>query len=354
MPFAHFLKKYFASNKKYGSKDRKQITDLCYNYLRLGKSYEFYSIEEKILKGLQLSGSLVQGALSTVASNHKLPQENPDNIFSFKEELSKGIDREKFIASHLIQPDLFLRIRPGGTKIAFSKLEEEKIAYHTDGNAIRLQNNFKAETIFNINKDVVVQDLSSQRVAGLLEIFKSQIPKPASKISVWDCCAASGGKSILAKDVLGDITLLVSDTRTSIIANLKKRFAEAEIKNYQTLIADATTVNPQKKFDFIIADVPCTGSGTWGRTPEQLVFFEESCVDDYARLQSKITGNIIKFLKPGGCLLYITCSVFKKENENQVQLLQNQKLQIIEQLLLPGYDKKADTMFCALFKNPNL
>jgi 16S rRNA (cytosine967-C5)-methyltransferase len=98
--------------------------------------------------------------------------------------------------------------------------------------------------------------------------------------------------------------------------------------------------------------VPCSGSGTWGRTPEQLSFFQKNKIQEYADLQREIISNVVPHLAVDGYLLYITCSVFKKENEGNVQLIQQKfpSLQLIHQEILIGYDKKADTMFAALFK----
>ncbi|MCH5721051.1 hypothetical protein [Niabella hibiscisoli] len=94
--------------------------------------------------------------------------------------------------------------------------------------------------------------------------------------------------------------LTVSDIRSSIIFNLKKRFQEARINNYRAFVADATHANPGKQFDLIIADVPCSGSGTWARTPEQLLYFEPTSIASFVKLQLAITTNAIQYLKPGG------------------------------------------------------
>jgi 16S rRNA (cytosine967-C5)-methyltransferase len=104
-----------------------------------------------------------------------------------------------------------------------------------------------------------------------------------------------------------------------------------------------------KKFDIVICDAPCTGSGTWGRTPEHLYFFEEKKIAYYSGLQMNILKNVIPYLKNGGKLLYITCSVFKKENEDVISfLIENSTLKVEKMEILKGYDKKADTMFVAL------
>ena len=97
-------------------------------------------------------------------------------------------------------------------------------------------------------------------------------------------------------------------------------------------------------------DAPCSGSGTWGRTPEQLYFFNEAQIISYAKLQANILQNVIPALKKGGHLLYITCSVFQAENEAIVKLIQEEQgLTLIKAELLKGYEEKGDTMFAALF-----
>ncbi|MDE3125012.1 MAG: methyltransferase domain-containing protein, partial [Bacteroidota bacterium] len=198
-----------------------------------------------------------------------------------------------------------------------------------------------------------MQDYSSQQVLTLMQLIKDN----DSTLAVWDCCAASGGKSILANDVWGNIQLTVSDVRESVLHNLVQRFKQAKIKNYTAVIADVSKPLPtqlaNKQFEVIIADVPCTGSGTWSRTPEQLYFFSSKQIENYSLLQKDIVHKVIPQLKPGGYFLYITCSVFKQENEQIVnQIIQQEGLHLIKQLLLTGYHIQADTMFAALLQKP--
>lgn len=367
-PFASHLKKQFAANKKFGSKDRKQITQLCYCYFRFGKSLHGVSIEEKLLAGLFLSSRTSNELLQ-----HLKPEWNDviemqlekklkllnavvdaSSIFPFTKELSEGIDADEFAFSHLQQPDLFLRIRPGRKETVLHQLRSADVSFQLMGdNTIALPNATKIEEIIMLNKDAVVQDYSSQRVGEFLENLQSEIEN--KKWNVWDCCAASGGKSIMAKDVLGEIDQTVSDVRESILINLKKRFQEAGIRNYKSFIRDLSLHSPltthQSAFDLIIADVPCSGSGTWGRTPEQLSFFQSVSIDTYCSLQKKIISNAITQLKPNGYFLYITCSVFKKENEDNIDWMKQElNLQLVKQKVIKGYSLKADTMFAALLK----
>ncbi len=351
IPFAHFIKNYFSQHKKFGSKDRRQISELCYCYFRLGRSYPQLTTEQKIVIGYRLSKSTWPDEWLLFFEDFHLPRESPDHIFPTGLLLSGGINHTAFNSSHLVQPDLFLRIRPGHKDAVLNKLQAAGIPFVLTADSLRLSNGMRVEDAVQLNKEVVVQDLSSQSVAALLYSYKKankNVPVPA----VWDCCAASGGKSILARDILGPIELTVSDIRPSIILNLKKRFLEARVENYRAWVADATRASPAQPFDLIIADVPCSGSGTWARTPEQLRYFETGNIEAFVSLQSAITANVARYLKPGGHLLYITCSVFEKENEQQVKRLQAAGLRLVEQQVLQGYDKKADTMFAALLTAP--
>ena len=366
-PFASHLKKQFAASKKFGSKDRKHISQLCYSFFRLGVAMQDVAVEEKILVGLFLcshsSNELLQhlkpewNDVIEMSLDKKLKLLNDavdaSSIFPFANELSDGIEVDEFAFSHLQQPDLFLRIRPGRKDVVLHQLKTADVTFRLIGDdTIALPNSTKIEELIMLNKDAVVQDYSSQRVGELLQNLKPQTSN--LKLTVWDCCAASGGKSIMPKDILGEIDLTVSDIRDSILVNLKKRFAEAGIKNYASKVIDlahSTFTTRHSAFDLIIADVPCSGSGTWGRTPEQLSFFQPSSIDTYSDLQKKIVSNTVQQVKPGGHFLYTTCSVFKKENELNVEWMQEEfQLQLLKQQVIKGYAIKADTMFAALFK----
>ena len=341
------------------------------------------STEERILTALFLCSPGSQELLlqlkpewlgkSDLSINEKLLLFNYQlsSVFPWKEELSDGIGYEKFCESYFIQPDLFLRIRPGHAERVLLKLNDAAVDYEfISPFTIRLPNSFKADKYFELDKDVVVQDYNSQQISGFIPVRRGQ------PYCVWDCCSGSGGKSIMAYDLNPGISLIVSDVRETILVNLKKRFKEAGIKNFQSFVSDLTkesiessiTNNPRLNYSvgqeqsIIIADVPCTGSGTWGRTPEELFYFNKIKIDEYAAIQKKIISNVIQHLKPGGHLLYITCSVFKKENEEVVNYLKEKfpvrpghpggHLQIIKMELLKGYEMKADTMFAALLQMP--
>lgn len=278
---------------------------------------------------------------------------NPSGIFPFNDELSNEINRGLFNLSFLIQPKLFVRIRPGKGKAVLAKLEKTNIFFERlNDNCFAFSNSEKISNLFLIDEEVVIQDYNSQQTEDLL---KQEWKMPGKKILLWDCCAASGGKSILAHDLFKGVRLTVSDTRKNILQNLRLRFQQAGIVNYTSFIADLAAALPlekiEKPFDVIVADVPCSGSGTWARTPEQLLFFDPKEIKRYAKIQQEIVMNVAGYLKSNGFLLYITCSVFKNENEeNVVFFIEETGLSLIKSQYLKGYEIQADTLFVALFK----
>jgi 16S rRNA (cytosine967-C5)-methyltransferase len=144
----------------------------------------------------------------------------------------------------------------------------------------------------------------------------------------------------------------VSDIRESILHNLDGRFRSAGLIGYHKKVLDLTrTVEPELHhyaFDGIILDAPCTGSGTWGRTPEMIHQFHERKIMQFQNLQKAIAAEVVKYLKPGKPLIYITCSAFSEENEAVVRHLASEAGMDLESMqVLAGYEEKADTMFVA-------
>ncbi len=366
IPFAAYLKNFFSKNKKYGSGDRKSIASLCYNYFRAG-----HLLDKKLNTDSLLAASFLCNNQSTAIIENLKPDwieyikapvqkklilvhpgKKITELFPWLDELDESINKEAFCTSLLHQPALFTRIRPSKQSIVLKKLNQAGIAFQEKENdCLQLETGINIETVLDLDKELVVQDYNSQKVLDYLKKDNALLNK--SNINVWDCCAASGGKSILVNDVLQkNIQLTVSDIRPTIIHNLKKRLANAGIK-HSSFIADLTqVVKLDKKFDIIICDAPCSGSGTWNRTPEQLYFFNPEAINHFSELQKKIISHVIPHLSRDGLFFYITCSVFKKENQQVSSYIQQKfNLQKIAEQNLYGYVQMADSMFVAVFKN---
>ena len=365
MPLAPWLKHFFRTDKKFGSKDRKTIGHACYCYYRLGNAFAQTPFTERLFMALFLASTEANLILReqrpdwndrvTLSLSEKIDFIKAHNeinfLFPWKDSLSNEINKEEFNLSFLIQPDLFLRIRPRKKDRVLKKLDQAQVSYNLiNEDAVRLSNSTKIEDILSLDEEIVIQDLNSQNV---LNPLKQIFPKE-KQFREWDCCAASGGKSILLHDHYPAAQITVSDVRESILTNLRNRFKRAGINNYSQFVADisAPDFHHKKNYDLIICDAPCSGSGTWGRTPEQIRFFKKEKIEHYTTLQKKIAANAAKHVKTGGYFLYITCSVFTCENEEVVQYIQQETgLQPKNIHYFKGYNQKADTLFTALFAN---
>lgn len=367
-PFPSYSKKYFAANKKIGSRDRKLISHLCYCYFRAARAIPGSDIERKITLAHFLCSATPNEMLDVwnpewnekaalpLAEKLKIAGiQTPAAFFPWQEELGGDIDKLKFSASVLVQPPVYVRVRPGKMDHVVQQLTAAGIEFRTiSKDCLSAAPAAKLDTALALNRDAVIQDYSSQRVAELLHL----VPSSTDILKVWDCCAASGGKSMLAHDTLQNVQLTVSDIRESVLANLRRRFSEAGIKEYDAFVTDLSAPKPiipsrikWEHFDLVIADVPCTGSGTWGRSPEQLYFFDPSSIEKYAAVQKQICKAVIDFMKPGGYLLYCTCSVFRAENEASIEWLQKKfHLQLLKMESLTGYEMAADNLFAALLQ----
>jgi len=133
------------------------------------------------------------------------------------------------------------------------------------------------------------------------------------------------------------------------------RLQQAHVPVNRSLVIDLSRLGglpADHQFSLIICDAPCTGSGTWARTPEQLYFFNNRKLNEYTVKQQQIVSATIPHLEKKGVYFYITCSVFKKENEDIVAFAQaNFNMDLLHMEYLEGYEKKADTMFVAVLQS---
>lgn len=370
-PLAKFLPEFFRKNKQMGSNDRRSASRLLYNYFRMGRSLKGLSPEDKLFFAEFLCTSVDNPFLQHFRPdlNDKINLKPDEKIahlsaeINFKIEdvfpfgtLSAEIDKGRFFNSLFVQPDLYIRIHPDKVDLVVSALSQTAIPFVKIGEyTLSLPNGTNLSRVFTDAefpaKPYEIQDLSSQQT---LKFFK-----PSRYEHWWDACAASGGKSLLLFSEQPDVKLVVSDIRESVLENLDERFINAGLRTYQKKLLDLTQ-DPEQvlhdyAFDGIILDAPCSGSGTWGRTPEMISQFVDHKILSFQNLQKMIATNVVKYLKPGKALIYITCSVFKEENEDVVQYLVSEHgLQLEKQAILKGYENKADTMFAARLIKPEM
>ncbi|MDT1063464.1 RsmB/NOP family class I SAM-dependent RNA methyltransferase [Paracoccus sp. CPCC 101403] len=149
---------------------------------------------------------------------------------------------------------------------------------------------------------VELQDLSPQLACAAL-------PRVGSAL---DYCAGGGGKA-LALAAAGVTRIVAHDVEASRMADLPGRAKRAGAR-----LRIAAPGRVEGKFDLVLTDVPCSGSGTWRRTPDAKWRLDRAGLDRLVALQARIMDEAAAFVAPGGHLAYMTCSVFEQENAEQV------------------------------------
>ncbi len=156
-----------------------------------------------------------------------------------------------------------------------------------------------------------VQDEASQLIADLVQA------KPGQQ--VLDFCAGSGGKTLaFAPRLKGKGQIYLHDIRPQALEEAKKRMRRAGIQNAQILLANAKTKEAlQEKMDWVLVDAPCSGTGTLRRNPDMKWKFSPGDLSDLITLQRAIFVEALSFVRPGGHIVYATCSVLPQENLEQ-------------------------------------
>jgi 16S rRNA (cytosine967-C5)-methyltransferase len=169
--------------------------------------------------------------------------------------------------------------------------------------------------------DMPRMDDGSRLVA---EVAAAAAPQSAR---VWDTCAAPGGKSLILAKRLSAANILATDVSARRLAAMQRRIAAySYAAAMRTEVADATAPPASLgSFDLILADVPCSGTGTLARNPEIRLRLTPPDLSRHARRQREILGAALTHLAPGGRLLYSTCSLEPEECEQIVEAVLGEK-----------------------------
>ena len=161
---------------------------------------------------------------------------------------------------------------------------------------------------------ITVQDTSSSLV-GI-------VASPKKGDFVLDVCSAPGGKSLHVADLMEGSGLVESRDLTEYkVALVEENIARCGFTNMQTLVWDATEFDPsmEEKADIVIADLPCSGLGIIGKKPDIKMRLKEEEIDSLASLQREILSVVSRYVKPGGKLIYSTCTINRKENDENAE-----------------------------------
>ena len=276
------------------------------------------------------------------------PTFNELEIFPFHGNLSAIFNKHDLILSMLSQPFVWIKVRAKDADMPSSELWSNKISFEKHSDTIwKFPPDVKLTELKSYRKGYFrVQDLSTQESSEYFQAKTNEI--------WWDCCAGAGGKSLALLENSNKIKLYASDTRQNILENYVTRLDKYNYKATKVFRTDLEIETPEgiPMMDGIIADVPCSGSGTWARSPENLVNFENDKLNEYIERQAAILKNTLPLLKVNRPIIYITCSVFAQENEKQIKnFVSAYPVKIEFQKYIEGYQHGAENIFvCRMIK----
>lgn len=162
--------------------------------------------------------------------------------------------------------------------------------------------------------EFVVQDVSSMLVAEIAEIKENMF--------ILDVCAAPGGKATHGAIKLNHTGCVLARDLTEYKVNMIEESATRQkLDNIKTQVWDGTIFDEtlEKRADIVFCDVPCSGLGVMTKKTDLKYRIQKQDLESLTLLQRKIIENAVRYLKPGGTLIYSTCTIHQKENEEQVQ-----------------------------------
>ena len=240
----------------------------------------------------------------------------------YKEEITKNI-----LEGYKKQRPTTLRINT--TKTTKEKIKEilkqenikyETVSWYEDALIIKDENNIRELDIYK-NGEIYIQSLSSMMPPIVLE------PK-AEKI--LDMAAAPGGKTTEIYNLSKQQALITAVEKNKIRADRLKYNIEKQKAQATILQEDATKLDEFFKFDKILLDAPCSGSGTLNINDNSLKYFNKKLLKNCIEIQEKLLNKALQILKQGNTMVYSTCSILYEENESQLEkLLKQKKIEII-------------------------
>lgn len=192
-----------------------------------------------------------------------------------------------------------------------------------------------------------VQDISS------MEVAQWAAPKKGERIV--DVCAAPGGKALHLAELLGDSGEVIARDLTEYkVGLIQENIARSGLSNIKAQRWDAKVFDKEleESADIVIADLPCSGLGVLGKKTDLKYKMTPKIQEELASLQKEILSVVCGYVKPGGRLLYSTCTIHKMENEDNARYFLKQHTDFElkkEQQRLPGADD-GDGFYIAMFQ----
>ena len=355
------IQNYFRSNKNIGSKDRKFISNCFWNIIKHRNKINWHlkkhnlkvTFERQIILELFFLNVDYKNDLPKIKKffflNNKLNKNFKDDNLQFLEYLNF----EKFINSEMPEcvfyelPDFLLESIKRNFKLDWKNvvLSLNKEAF-VDLRINTLKNKTRDEILNSLREIEVPFQISKYSPVGIRllkrfpingnKLFKSgilEIQGEASQLSalilgakpgmqVADICAGAGGKSLILADIMKNKGRILSlDVNQKRLKQASLRFKRAGVHNVETRLVDInwSTKGLEKKFDLVLIDAPCSGIGTWSRSPDSRFNFNKKKLVELINIQSDLLSKGSTMVAPGGKLAYVTCSILPEEGVDQIE-----------------------------------
>lgn len=333
------IEKVLKQNPKWGARDRRFIAETTYDIVRWQRLLQNVTEAEptdywKLLGGWcvwhhiplpdwtefsELSEKRIFERLEKMNAIRRFRESIPDWLDTLgEEELGERWDDEL----HALNEEAYVVLRANTLKISTGDLQQqlEETGIETDAlqdfpHALVLkqrQNVFRhpafKEGLFE------VQDAASQLIAPFMRV------EPGMR--VIDACAGAGGKTLhIAALMKNKGRIIAMDVEQWKLEELQKRARRAGVSNLETRVIESskTVKRLDNSADRLLLDVPCSGLGVLKRNPDAKWKLSPDFIKNVKELQQHILRDYAGMLKPGGLMVYSTCSILPSENEKQVQ-----------------------------------
>lgn len=339
----YVVPKLLKSNKKWGSRDRSFIAESIYEITRYWRKYNCLAgVEEKTTQslwtifGVYLTESGIElpswdefasptETSSKNCTDFTIEQSIPDWLDTLgREQLGDAIWEKEIVA--LNKPaEVVLRLNhialPKNTNkpvlfvqehLSKQNVETELVDDLTDAIQLRKRKSIRHTKAFQ-NGWVEIQDANSQKVAHFCD--------PKQESLIIDACAGAGGKSLhLAALVKNEADIFALDVVPHKIEELKRRVRRAKATCIESgLVVEFPFADFEQKADLVLIDAPCSGLGTLKRDPDKKWKLTPEFIQEITFVQQEILQTNASLVKTGGSLVYVTCSILPKENQEQVK-----------------------------------
>lgn len=199
-------------------------------------------------------------------------------------------------------------------------IKYENVAWYEDALILDDEKNIRELDIYK-NGEIYMQSLSSMIPPIVLE------PKNEK---ILDMAASPGGKTTEIYNLSNKQALITAVEKNKIRAERLKYNIEKQGTQATILVSDATKLDEFFRFDKILLDAPCSGSGTLNTLDKSLNYFNENLIKNSVETQQKLLEKALQILKENSTMVYSTCSILYEENEQQLEtLIKQNKIEII-------------------------